>query len=95
MIRHVVFFSVPVSADLDTVEEGLRLLETNPHALRLTIRRNLKRDTWSNEVDFVVYGEFADEAALARYKADPIYSESTRRVRPLRDLRIAADFELD
>ena len=95
MIRHVVFFSVAASADPDAVEQGLKLLETNPHATRLTIRRNMKRDAWSNEVDFVVYGEFADEAALAAYKADPIYAESTRRVRPLRDLRIAADFVLD
>ncbi len=93
MIRHVVFFSVPAARDLDEVEAGLRLLETNPHADRLTIRRNLKRDSWSQEVDFVVYGEFADEAALAAYKAHPIYEESIRRVRPLRDLRIAADFE--
>ncbi|NLH83499.1 MAG: Dabb family protein [Phyllobacteriaceae bacterium] len=92
MIRHVVFFSVPHSSDLAAVEAGLRLLETNPHAARLAIRRNLKSDAWSREVDFVVYGEFADEAALAAYKAHPIYEEATRRVRPLRDLRIAADF---
>lgn len=92
MIRHVVFFSVPHTSDLEAVETGLRLLETNPHATRLVIRRNLKSDSWSREVDFVVYGEFADEAALAAYKAHPIYAEATRRVRPLRDLRIAADF---
>lgn len=92
MIRHVVFFSVPHTSDLAAVEAGLRLLETNPHADRLAIRRNLKSDSWSREVDFVVYGEFADEAALAAYKAHPIYAEATRRVRPLRDLRIAADF---
>lgn len=95
MIRHVVFFSVPDSADLDAVEAGLRLLEANPHAARLAIRRNLKGDAWSREIDFVVYGEFADEAALAAYKAHPSYEESIARVRPLRDLRIAADFVLD
>lgn len=95
MIRHIVFFTVADPADRDRVESGLRLLEANPHAARLEIRPNLKRDAWSTEVDFVVYGEFDDEAALAAYKAHPIYEESIRRVRPLRDVRIAADFELD
>lgn len=95
MIRHVVFFSVPDPADLDTVEAGLRLLETNPHAARLAVRRNLRRDDWSNEIDFVVYGEFADEAALAAYKAHPTYAQSIAVVRPKRDVRVAADFVLD
>lgn len=95
MIRHVVLFSVPDSADRDAVEAGLKILEGNPHALRLEVRPNLHRDSWSNEIDFVVYGEFADEAALAAYKAHPTYEESIRVVRPLRDLRIAADFTLD
>ena len=92
MIRHVVFFTVPDPADRDAVEAGLKILETNPHALRLVVRPNLKRDTWSTEVDFVVYGEFADEAALAAYKAHPTYEASIAAVRPLRDVRIAADF---
>ena len=92
MIRHVVFFSVPDPADRDAVEAGLKILETNPHALRLVVRPNLKRDTWSTEVDFVVYGEFTDEAALAAYKAHPTYEASIVAVRPLRDVRIAADF---
>lgn len=95
MIRHVVFFSVPDPADLDAVEAGLRLLESNPHATRLSIRRNLKSDVWSREVDFVVDGEFVDEAALAAYRAHPTYEASIRAVRPLRDLRIAADFRDD
>jgi len=40
----------------------------------------------------VVYGEFADEAALTAYRTHPLYQESIRRVRPLRDTRVAADF---
>ncbi len=95
MIRHVVFFSVRDPADLATVEAGLKILESNPHALRLAIRRNLRRDGLSGEVDLVVYGEFTDEAALDAYKAHPTYAESIAVVRPLRDLRIAADFSLD
>jgi quinol monooxygenase YgiN len=94
LIRHVVFFSVRDPADLDTVEAGLKILERNPHALRLAIRRNLRRDGLSGEIDLVVYGEFADEAALAAYKDHPTYAESIAVVRPLRELRFAADFEL-
>jgi quinol monooxygenase YgiN len=45
------------------------------------------------QVDLVVYAEFTDEAALAAYKADPIYAECIALVRPLRELRIAADFK--
>ncbi|TBW40744.1 Dabb family protein [Siculibacillus lacustris] len=95
MIRHVVFFSVPNADDRDAVAAGLAILTRNPHALRLEVRPNLRRDSWSGEVDFVVYGEFADEAALAAYKAHPTYAEAIAAVRPLRDLRIAADFVLD
>lgn len=95
VIRHIVFFTVADPADRDAVEAGLRLLQRNPHALRLEVRPNLKRDAWSTEVDFVVYGEFADAAALAAYKAHPLYEDSIRAVRPLRDVRIAADFVLD
>ncbi len=95
MIRHVVFFTVADPANRAAVEAGLKLLETNPHARRLVVSANMKRDIWSNEVDFVVYGEFDDEAALAAYKAHPVYAESTALVRPLRDQRFAADFEID
>ena len=55
--------------------------------------QNAKVDQFGNDVDVVVYAEFADEAALAAYKAHPIYAEATRRVRPLRELRYAADFK--
>ncbi len=95
MIRHVVLFTVPDPADRETVEAGLKLLQTNPHALRLEIRPNLKRDLWSNDIDFIVYGEFADEAALDAYKAHPTYAASIETVRPRRGLRMAADFRLD
>ena len=91
MIRHVVYFSVRSEADRDRVLSGLRLLEANPHALHLEVGENLKLDSLDNEIDFVVYGEFADEAALEAFKAHPVYEASIAVVRPIRDLRIAAD----
>lgn len=90
MIRHIVFFTVPADR-LDAAEAGLKPLERIVHADVLEVRRNLRDDALSGEVDLVVYGEFADPAALDRYKADPIYAQAIQAVRPLRQLRVAAD----
>ena len=91
MIRHIVYFSVRSAAHRRQVLEGLRLLEANPHALHLEVGENLKLDSLGNEVDFVVYGEFTDAAALEAFKAHPSYEASIAAVRPIRDLRMAAD----
>lgn len=91
MIRHIVYFSVRSPSDRQKVFDGLRLLETNPHALHLEVGENMKLDSLGNDIDFVVYGEFADEAQLAAFKAHPIYQASIDAVRPLRDIRVAAD----
>ena len=92
MIRHIVFFTA-AAAEIDRVRAGLSLLTQIPHASKLEIGTNVKTDQMANEVDLVVYGEFADAAALAAYKAHPTYAEATRRVRPLREIRLSADFE--
>ncbi|WP_423067611.1 Dabb family protein [Devosia sp. CN2-171] len=92
MIRHIVFFTAPPE-NLDAVVAGLELLGKIPLALHFEVVRNSKVDLFANDVDVVVYAEFPDEAALAAYKAHPIYAEATKRVRPLRELRYAADFE--
>ncbi|MEY8828181.1 Dabb family protein [Sedimentitalea sp. XS_ASV28] len=93
MIRHIVFFTVPHEGNLDSVRQGLGLLTRIPHAERLEIAINRKSDPASKEVDVVVYGEFADDTALAAYKAHELYAESIRRVKPLRDIRLAADYD--
>jgi len=94
MIRHIVFFSAKDPADKETIYEGLSILGTIPHSIHFEVGRNLLVDTISPDgPDFIVYGEFADEAQLAAYKAHPTYAEATRRVRPLRELRMAADFQ--
>lgn len=93
MIRHVVFFTAKDRKDLPEIMEGLRLLGTIPHVDHFEVTQNTKVDLYGNDIDVVVYGEFADEAALAAYRAHPTYNEATRRVRPLRDMRFAADVE--
>lgn len=92
MIRHIVFFSAKDEADVDQIAEGLGMLANIPHADFFEVGVNRKVDQIGTEVDLVVYAEFRDEAALAAYKAHPIYDECTARVRPLREIRMAADF---
>jgi quinol monooxygenase YgiN len=94
LIRHIVFFTVP-EENREAVRRGLSILTGIPHALKLEIGENVKTDQWGNAVDFVVYGEFESEEALAAYKSHPDYDLSTRTVKPLRDTRTAADFDSD
>lgn len=94
MIRHFVFFSAKALENVDAIRTGLSILTGIPHALKLEIAENRKSDPLSSEVDIVVYGEFEDHAALAAYKAHELYAEAIRRVRPLRELRLAADYAI-
>ncbi|OSI73785.1 stress responsive protein [Bradyrhizobium canariense] len=94
MIRHIVLFTAKDKADIDQIIEGLSVLTTIPHARRLEVARNRKTDQLGNDVDVVVYGEFDNETELAAYKAHDLYQESIRRVRPLREMRFAADYNV-
>lgn len=94
MIRHIVFFSARDIDDLEKIRAGLSLLCEIPHATRLEIGENVKTDQLGSEVDLVVYGEFADEAALTAYKAHANYQRSIDIVRPLREMRVAADYDV-
>ncbi|WP_022703608.1 Dabb family protein [Pseudorhodobacter ferrugineus] len=91
-IRHVVFFSAKNKDDVSRIIEGLSLLAEIPHADVFEVRNNTRDDALSGEVDVVVYAEFANQDALSAYKSHPLYQQSIDIVRPLRDLRIAADF---
>ena len=91
-IRHVVFFSSKDTADVPRIIDGLSLLGKIPYADFFEVRENTRDDALSGEVDVVVYAEFASNEALSAYKSHPLYLEAIAIVRPLRDLRIAADF---
>lgn len=93
MIRHFVFFSAKTPQNVEAIRRGLSILTGIPHALKLEIAENRKSDPLSSEVDIVVYGEFEDHAALAAYKAHDLYAEAIRLVRPLREMRFAADYD--
>jgi len=93
MIRHIVFFSAKDQQDVDQIAEGLWRLAEIPHSDFFEIGINRKVDLYDNtKVDVIVYAEFADDEALAAYKAHPLYHETTDRVRPIREHRYAADF---
>jgi quinol monooxygenase YgiN len=91
LIRHIVFFSVRRKEDVEAVRSGLLALGRIPHSRHFEVTLNTKVDLFSNAIDVVVYAEFEDEAALAAYKAHPIYADTTSKVKPLRELRYSAD----
>ena len=94
MIRHIVFFSAANADDVEAIREGLMMLKEIPDAQHFEVGRNLRSDTITGpQIDVVVYAEFADEAALEAYKANPIYAACIAKVRPMREMRIAADFQ--
>ena len=94
MIRHIVLFSARDPAEVPAIQAALARLATIPDASHLEVGLNSKRDGLSGEIDLVVYGEFADFAALDRYKAHPVYAETIAAVRPRREIRIAVDYEV-
>ncbi len=93
MIRHIVFFTAKMPENLPAILDGLRLLGTIPHVSHFEVTQNSKVDQIGNDIDVVVYAEFDSEDALRAYKAHPTYAEATKRVRPLREMRYAADVE--
>jgi quinol monooxygenase YgiN len=93
MIRHIVFFTLRSDTDRDDAATRLRALASIPGSVRFEVSANLKVDQIGNDIDIVVYAEFPDEAALRAYKAHPTYAATTASVRPLRELRFAADVE--
>ena len=92
MIKHIVFFTAKNADDVDAVYNGLKILETIECDGIVRIHRNLKIDQIGNDVDVIVYGEFKDSEAMQAYKSHPTYQKSIERVRPLRDMRVAANF---
>ena len=94
MIRHIVFFSAKNPEDIDKIGAGLRILQDNPHVQILEVERNFATDPIEQDpVDWVVYGEFKDTDELAAFKQHPTYQRAIEIVRPLRELRLAADFK--
>ena len=91
MIRHIVFFSAKNPKDVEAIRSGLLQLATIPHSSTFEVSVNRKTDPLSDAIDVVVYAEFSDDDALNAYRAHPIYKETTKRVKPMRELRFSAD----
>jgi quinol monooxygenase YgiN len=93
MIRHIVFFTLKDPHQAADVASRLARLGEIPGSMLFEVRPNTKSDQIGNDIDIVVYAEFPDPDALKAYKTHPIYAEVTAAVRPLRELRFAADIE--
>jgi len=93
MIRHIVLFSLKDPAQTADVMAKLGRLGTIPGSTLFSVTPNTKSDLFGNEIDIVVYSEFPDLDALKAYKKHPTYMEVTSVVRPMRELRFAADVE--
>jgi uncharacterized protein (DUF1330 family) len=91
MIRHIVFFTLKDPTQADEVVTKLTRLGTIPGSTLFEVRRNAKADLYGNDIDVVVYAEFPDIDALHAYKKHPTYDQVTSTVRPMRELRFAAD----
>ncbi|MDX1606551.1 MAG: Dabb family protein [Candidatus Competibacterales bacterium] len=94
MIRHIVLFSAKDKSDLPRIHQALSRLREIPHVRHFEVAYNSHHDALSREVDLIVYGEFDSFAQLDAYKAHPAYQAAVDIVRPLRELRIAADYEI-
>jgi Stress responsive A/B Barrel Domain len=95
MIRHIVFFTLKDPGQTADVVKKLSRLGTIPGSTLFEVKANAKADQIGNDIDIVVYSEFPDLKALEAYKAHPAYAEVTASVRPLRELRFAADIPAD
>ena len=94
MIRHVVFFTAGRERDRQAIHDGLSLLKGIPDCLHLEVAANRRDDAIPGiRPDFIVYGEFDSDEQLAAFKRHALYQRSIDIVRPLRDRRIAADFD--
>ena len=77
-----------------TILDGLSLLTNIPDCLHLEVGTNTRHDPASEfSPDFIVYAEFKSDEQLAAFKRHELYQASIDIVRPLRNKRIAADFD--
>lgn len=94
MIRHIVLFTAREEQHRQTILDGLSLLKGIPDCLHLEVGTNTRHDPVSEiSPDFIVYAEFESDEQLAAFKRHELYQTSIDIVRPLRDKRIAADFD--
>ena len=95
MIRHLVFFRAREPSDLPKMRRTLMTLAGIDGVRGFEVGVNEQRDEGSDDdIDLVVHAVLDDADALAAYKASPIYQRSVAVVRPLRELRIAVDYEI-
>ena len=91
LIRHIVFFSARRKEDVEAVRTGLLALGNIPHSSLFEVTLNTKVDPLSDEVDVVVYAEFADDARWPPTRRTRSMRRPPARSNLLRELRYSAD----
>lgn len=93
MIRHIVFFSAKDPKDIDIIANTLAGYVNIPGVINFELAKSRKIDALENDVDIVLHAQFETQADLTAYKNHPIYLAGSEVVRPIRELRIAADYD--
>ncbi|MEM1399446.1 MAG: Dabb family protein [Pseudomonadota bacterium] len=94
MIRHIVLFSLKNREDMPRVVRILEGYRAIPQVRSLEVGVNQKLDTLSNEFDVALTVSFETVDDLEAYKQHAIYKAGTEVIRPLRDQRVVADYEI-
>ena len=97
MLKHIVAFSAKNPNNIAAIKAGLEMLGHIPGVENFSVRENMKLDKISvemmaEEMDVVMYVEFASIEDLESFKQHQIYAKCIDVVRPLRDKRIVLDF---
>ena len=95
MIRHIVFFTIKDKEDIMNVSDMLRGLGLIPCIKHFEVAVNAHLDQQNNDIDIVVYAEFADINAFTEYKNHSTYKQITKKVQPRRELRFCADIYVE
>ena len=94
-LRHLAMFRAACPADAAAMLAHLSVLKAIPHAGRLEVAMNERPDRLATEHHVVLHGEFAGPAALAAFRAHPLYAIVARRIMALRQDRWAVDYAVD
>ncbi|MEW7007668.1 Dabb family protein [Lentilitoribacter sp. EG35] len=93
MIRHIALFSAKDPKHIDLIAKTLAGYSKIPGVKNFEVSKNRKIDALENDVDVILHAQFETEADLDAYKAHPIYLNGIEVVRPIRELRIAVDYD--
>lgn len=93
MVKHIVVYTLKESADKSAaIRKIASLLEPLvgkiPGLLKLEVR-----EAYQGGMDYVLYSEFEDKQALAKYAVHPLHLAAKEQFWELLNSRVSADYE--